>query len=88
MTHRFISYPDLPKYGVPRFSRKHLLDLMKAGKFPLARQISSNRVGWIEAEILDYVASRPVAKSLQRAAPASSEDPPRMRRGVKGHAAA
>ncbi len=61
---KFVAYPELPDYGVPAFSRKHLLDLQKKGKFPKARQLSANRIGWLEDEIRDWVASRPVARAV------------------------
>lgn len=61
---KFVTYPELPDYGVPAFSRKHLLDLQKQGKFPKARQLSANRIGWLEDEIRIWVASRPVARAV------------------------
>jgi predicted DNA-binding transcriptional regulator AlpA len=66
-TTRFVSYPELPDYGVPAFSRKHLLDLQKQGKFPKARQLSANRIAWLEDEICAWVASRPLARSVAEA---------------------
>ncbi len=59
-----IVYDELKQYGI-RFSRKHLLDLMRQGKFPAARQISRNRVAWIRAEVESYVDSLPVAYAAQ-----------------------
>jgi prophage regulatory protein len=61
---RFIPYPELADYGVP-YSRKHLLDLQRLGLFPKAIQSGANRVAWIEADVLQWVASRPVARSVQ-----------------------
>jgi predicted DNA-binding transcriptional regulator AlpA len=60
----YVTYPELRGLGV-KFSRKHLLDLMRTGQFPQARQISKNRVAWIRGEILDYLANRPVARAAQ-----------------------
>jgi predicted DNA-binding transcriptional regulator AlpA len=65
---RYLTYPELREYGIG-FSRKHLLDLMRAGKFPQARQLSANRVAWLRAEILAYCQTRPVARLLGTAAP-------------------
>jgi predicted DNA-binding transcriptional regulator AlpA len=59
-----IIYEELAGYGI-RHSRKHLLDLMRAKKFPAARQISANRVAWVRAEIEAYVDSLPVAWAAQ-----------------------
>ena len=61
---KFITFPELPEYGVPAFSRKHILDLQKRGRFPKARQLSANRIGWVEDEIIAWAASRPVARSI------------------------
>jgi hypothetical protein len=48
-----IIFAELEQYGI-RFSRKHILDLMRRGIFPAARQISSNRVS-----------TRPIARAAQ-----------------------
>ncbi len=61
---RFIAYPELPNYGVPKYTRKHLLDLQRRGQFPKARQLSPNRVGWAEEEVVAWVASRPTARAV------------------------
>jgi predicted DNA-binding transcriptional regulator AlpA len=66
---KFVTYPELPRYGVPAFSRKHLLDLQKRGKFPLARQLTTNRIAWVEDDILAWVASRPVARAVAASTP-------------------
>jgi predicted DNA-binding transcriptional regulator AlpA len=62
---RYLTYPELAAFGVS-FSRKHLLDLMRAGKFPQARQMSANRVAWLEAEIIGYLETRPVSRAVLR----------------------
>jgi predicted DNA-binding transcriptional regulator AlpA len=75
----FLVYDELKQYGVPH-SRKHLLDLMRRGLFPQARQLSANRVAWLKSEILAYVASRPVSRVLRdrpAAAPAAPAGHPR-----------
>jgi predicted DNA-binding transcriptional regulator AlpA len=59
---RYVTYRELRRYGI-NFSRKHLLDLMRAGKFPQARQLSANRVAWLLAEILAHCLTRPVARA-------------------------
>jgi len=33
-----------------------------AGKFPKRRQLSENSVAWLEADILEWIDSRPVAR--------------------------
>jgi predicted DNA-binding transcriptional regulator AlpA len=64
---RFVTYPQLPDYGVPAYSRKHLLDLQRRGLFPKALQLSPNRIGWDEDSIRIWVASRPVARAVAEA---------------------
>jgi predicted DNA-binding transcriptional regulator AlpA len=71
-TRVFVTYPELTNYGVPAFSRKHLIDLQRRGQFPQARQLSPNRIAWLESEILEWVASRPVAKTFAASAPADA----------------
>lgn len=71
MAKQYISYRELLNYGVPGYSRKHLLDLQRQGKFPLARQLSANRVGWDLDEIAAWVATRPVAQSVRERADAA-----------------
>jgi hypothetical protein len=66
---RYVTYPELPDYGVPKYSRKHLLDLQRRGLFPKARQIGLNRIAWEEEEICAYVATRPIARSVLTVAP-------------------
>ena len=40
------------------YSPQHIARLEKAGKFPRRVQIGPNRVGWIEAEVLDWLTER------------------------------
>jgi predicted DNA-binding transcriptional regulator AlpA len=58
----FVTYAELRGLGV-KFSRKHLLDMMRGGHFPQARQLSANRVAWLRAEVLEYLVTRPVARA-------------------------
>ena len=37
------------------YSPQHIARLEKAGKFPKRIQIGPNRVGWLEAEVLDWL---------------------------------
>jgi predicted DNA-binding transcriptional regulator AlpA len=76
---KFVTYPELPTYGVPAFSRKHFLDMQREGRFPKARQLSANRIAWLESEILDWIASRPVAEAV--AGPANPTQAISYRRG-------
>lgn len=40
------------------YSPQHIARLEKAGKFPLRVQLGSNRVGWVEREVLDWLQTR------------------------------
>ncbi|MGI4841158.1 AlpA family phage regulatory protein [Pseudomonas syringae] len=40
------------------FKRAHIYNLMKEGKFPLARRIGMRAVGWDSAEIDRWIAER------------------------------
>jgi hypothetical protein len=64
----FVTFAELPDYGVPKFSRVHLYRLMRAGKFPMQVQITENRVGWHLDEVLRWVASRPLSTRVMRGA--------------------
>jgi hypothetical protein len=64
----FVIYSDLPNYGIPRYSRKHLLDLMKRGQFPAAVQLSPNRVAWRASALQEWIASRPTSRAVADAA--------------------
>jgi predicted DNA-binding transcriptional regulator AlpA len=81
---KFVTYPELPQYGVPKYSRKHLLDLQRRDQFPRALQLTPNRIGWSEISIQDWVASRPVARAVAEApadaasAPVSPSGSPRI----------
>lgn len=60
----FIPFKDLKVYGIP-FSRVHLSNLIKQGRFPAPRQLSPNRVGWVRDELLEWAASLPAARSAE-----------------------
>jgi predicted DNA-binding transcriptional regulator AlpA len=70
---KFIRFPELSDYGVPAFTRKHIIDLQKQGKFSKARQLSANRVAWLEDEILAWANERPVARSVRDAGQTDGE---------------
>jgi len=40
------------------YSPQHIARLEKAGSFPKRVQIGLNRVGWVEAEVLDWLLER------------------------------
>ena len=40
------------------YSPQHIARLEKAGSFPKRVQLGPNRVGWVEAEVLDWLNKR------------------------------
>lgn len=40
------------------YSPQHIARLEKAGKFPKRVVLGPNRVGWVEAEVLDWLSER------------------------------
>ena len=40
------------------YSPQHIARLEKAGKFPKRVKLGPNRVGWVEAEVLDWLQQR------------------------------
>ncbi len=42
-------------------SNSHLYAMMSRGEFPRPRKISARSVGWLLSDVLQWVASRPVA---------------------------
>ena len=42
-----------------RYSRRHLDRLIRKGSFPAPLQLGPKKIGWIEAEVMDWLASRP-----------------------------
>lgn len=40
------------------YSPQHIARLEKAGQFPKRVQLGPNRVGWVEAEVLEWLRTR------------------------------
>ncbi|MEJ6709627.1 MAG: AlpA family phage regulatory protein [Amylibacter sp.] len=53
---RILSKKELKKLFL--YSPQHIARLEKAGLFPKRVQLGSNRVGWIESEVLDWLEQR------------------------------
>jgi prophage regulatory protein len=47
---------------VTGMSRATIYRKIKAGTFPLARQLGANSVGWLEREIAEWIEKRPVVQ--------------------------
>ena len=44
------------------YSPQHIARLEKAGKFPKRIQLGSNRVGWLESEVLEWLKQKLAAR--------------------------
>jgi prophage regulatory protein len=59
---RVLVYPQLKsEKGVP-YTRRHLRDLIAAGKFPRPVPLSSARIAWIEDEVDQWLAEKAAAR--------------------------
>ena len=61
----FVTYPELPRYGVPPYSRVHLMRMMRRDQFPQQIQLSPNRVAWRVIDIVEWVSNRPLSQKTR-----------------------
>jgi hypothetical protein len=61
----FVTYPELPRYGVPPYSRVHLMRMMRRNQFPQQIQLSPNRVAWRLSDIVDWVSNRSLSQKTR-----------------------
>jgi len=61
----FVTYPELPDYGVPPYSRVHLMRMMRRDQFPQQIQLSPNRVAWRVTDIVEWVSNRPLSQKTR-----------------------
>jgi hypothetical protein len=80
---RFVLVPhdDLERTIGVKLRLNRLRVLWKAGEFPVPKQISAHRIAWLLADLLEWVAARPPAKSVSSlpepvAAAPVKNDPP------------
>jgi prophage regulatory protein len=72
---KFISFADLrPLKGVP-YTRRHLRDLVRDGKFPQPVTLSEGRVAWIEEEVNAWQEAKVKARQPRGVAPADDAPP-------------
>jgi hypothetical protein len=57
----FITYNQLPNYGIPKYSRVHLRRLIVRGLFPRPVMLSPNRIAWRQSDLVAWKTSRPMA---------------------------
>jgi prophage regulatory protein len=53
---RILSKKELK--GLVLYSAQHIARLEKAGQFPKRVKLGSNRVGWVEQEVMDWLLER------------------------------
>lgn len=53
---RILSKRDLKELVL--YSPQHIARLEKMGQFPKRVQLGSNRVGWVESEVLDWLTEK------------------------------
>ncbi|MBC2713983.1 MAG: AlpA family phage regulatory protein [Desulfobacteraceae bacterium] len=63
---RILRKPQIKK--VTALSDPTIWRLEKAGKFPKRLQLGDNSVGWLEHEVLEWIASRPRGAEKSEAA--------------------
>jgi predicted DNA-binding transcriptional regulator AlpA len=84
---KVVSYRDLkPRKGI-RFSRVHILRLMKGQKFPQSFKIGDHSAVWDEAEIDEWLEKRAAQRAasqmpsqIKRPGKAASASPPAAQR--------
>jgi len=55
---RIVSYTELkPRFGI-RWTRKHIIELIRAGRFPHPVHLGGQTIGWPEDEIDDWLKAR------------------------------
>ena len=64
MSRKLLLFPELRERGVP-LGRRHVDRLEAEGKFPKRVPIGMRRVGWVAAEIDDWVNAAISARSQQ-----------------------
>lgn len=74
MANKLLLFPDLNDRGIP-LSRRQVDRLEADGKFPRRVHISPGRVGWLAAEIDDYV-SAAISHRSQRIGSLAEESEP------------
>jgi predicted DNA-binding transcriptional regulator AlpA len=61
---KFLSFPELKSLkGIP-YTRRHLRDLCKDGKFPQPVEVSEARIAWVEEEVDQWQAAKAAARRI------------------------
>jgi prophage regulatory protein len=68
---KFVCYADLKAKKGINYTRRHLRDLVRDGKFPQPVQLSEARIAWIEDEVDAWQAAKVAARSAEPVVPGS-----------------
>jgi prophage regulatory protein len=64
---KLISFEELSNSKGIRYSRVHLMRLVKAGAFPKPVEVGAARVAWVETEVDDWILAKMSARSVEPA---------------------
>lgn len=64
---RILTFSELKALGVP-YCQDHLRRLCDAGQFPAPVPISTRRIGWVEEEVIAWIASLIAKRDAAQAA--------------------
>lgn len=70
MHHEYLRWPAV--HQATQLSRSTAWRLERDGQFPCRRQLSANAVGWLRAEVEDWVKNRGVVRTAIATAAATS----------------
>jgi predicted DNA-binding transcriptional regulator AlpA len=59
---KFVTFKQFPEVGIPRYTRPHVNRMVEAGLFPPPVQLSAHRIAWIDSELEEWKATRPLAR--------------------------
>jgi prophage regulatory protein len=60
---KFITYAELKPVKGIGYTRRHLRDLVRDGKFPKPVELSAARIAWVEDEIDAWQAAKAAARA-------------------------
>jgi prophage regulatory protein len=64
---KFITYAQLKPVKGIGYTRRHLRDLVRDGKFPKPVELSEARIAWVEEEIDQWQAAKAAQRYAERA---------------------
>jgi prophage regulatory protein len=64
---KFLTYPELKSLKGIGYTRRHLRDLVRDGRFPKPVELSEARIAWVEEEIDQWQAEKAAQRDAERA---------------------